>query len=237
MIRCMIIDDEQPSINLLKMYIEKIPVLEVVGEAINPIEGIDMVTKLKPDVVFLDIQMYEMNGMDVARLIKGKSRIIFCTAYAEFAVESYQLDAVDFLQKPIEFERFEFAIQKLATQLSLPFIPQSNIDKGYQFIKTERGKMVKIDYDDIDYIKGLRNYVEFYCGSQRILAHYTLREVETIFPARLFCRVHKSYIIPINKITQIQGRQISLNSTGTAIPLSDHYRQAFFLSIGSTEPI
>ncbi|MBN8786476.1 MAG: response regulator transcription factor [Terrimonas sp.] len=230
MIQCVIIDDERPSIKQLTRYIESVPQLTLVGSTTSPIEGIEMITRLRPDVAFLDIQMAEMSGMEVARLTRGICRVIFCTAYAEFAVESYTLDAVDYLKKPIEFDRFEYAIKKLAGLLSLPFFPSSNNKKNYQFIK-DKGKMVKLDFEDIDYIMSVGNYVNFYYGGQVATGYYNFKEVEDFLPMDDFCRVHKSFIIPLNKISHIEGRDIHLSTSTKIIPLGDHYRRTFFLKI------
>lgn len=207
----------------------------MIGQYTNPLKGMDAIVRDKPEVVFLDIQMRQMSGMEVARLIRGTSRVIFCTAYEEFAVESYVVDAVDYLQKPIEFDRFEFAIKKLSILLSLPFIPHAKQKRGYQFIRTERGKMVKIDFEDIDYLKGSGNYTEFHCGPKKYMAYYTLKDTEQFLPRELFCRVHRSFIIPIDKIQLIYGREISLTTSKTRIPISDQYYEAFMLAIRSSE--
>lgn len=235
MIKCIAIDDEAASLSILKQYIEQIPQLSLIGQTTKPRDGLDMIMNLHPDVVFLDIEMRPMSGMEVARKVTGTTKIIFCTAHPEFAVESYELEAVDYLQKPIEFDRFEMAIKKLAVQLSIPFTTHGNPRRGYQFIRTERGKMVKINYVDIDFVKGAGNYTEIYCGPKKYTAYYVLKDVELFLPQEMFCRVHRSYIIPLDKISQIYGREISLTTVKERIPISDQYREAFMLAIRGDE--
>lgn len=228
MIKCVIIDDEQPSINVLKGYIQKIPGLQLVGTAINPIEGIELVRGTRAEVVFLDIQMDEMNGIEVKQVLDPSVKVVFCTAYSEFAVTSYDLDAVDYLIKPIAFGRFVKAVQKLSDKL-LPGISTFEvIPHDYFYVKAEhKGKMIKIDIDDIDYIESRSNYVAFYRGSDVTLAYLTMKDLELRLPPSQFTRVHKSYIVALNRITAFENGSLLLKGKSARIPLGNNYKEAF----------
>ena len=226
MIKCYIIDDEQPAIKIIENYLNKFPTLELVGTSTNPLLGIEEIKKNKVELVFLDIHMDEMNGIEVVEHIDSKTKVIFCTAYSEFAVKSYELNAVDYLMKPIAFERFEKAIQRLTGNISEK--NEKEIPNDYLFIKTgQKGKMVKIDFNDIIYIEGRSNYIAFHTFNKVILSHTSLRDMETYLPRNMFMRVHKSYIVALNKIVAIENYEIRLTGSSTHIPLSVSYKDAF----------
>ncbi|MDE3234531.1 MAG: response regulator transcription factor [Bacteroidota bacterium] len=187
MIKCFVIDDEQPAIKVIENYIKRIPILQLVGVETNPIKGLEIVKTTQIDLLFLDIQMDEMSGIDVAASLNETIKVIFCTAYSEFAVMSYELNAIDYLMKPISFARFTKAIQRVSAEESAG--KQKDIDDDYIFVRTEhKGKMVKIDFRDIDYIEGRSNYIAFHMGAKYILAHISLREMEERLPTSSFMR-------------------------------------------------
>lgn len=226
MIKCYIIDDEQPAIKIIENYLKRFPTLKLIGTSTNPIHGIEEVKKNKVELVFLDIQMDEMNGIEVVEHIDSKTKVIFCTAYSEFAVKSYELNAVDYLMKPISFERFERAIQRVTgNQIENN---EKEIPNDYLFVKTgSKGNMVKIDFNDITYIQGRSNYIAFHVLNKVILSHTSLRDIETYLPRNMFMRVHKSYIVALNKIVAIENNEIRLIGSSTYIPLSVSYKDAF----------
>lgn len=229
MIRCIIIDDELPAINVLKRYIERIPNLEIVGTETNPLAGIELIRSEKPDVVFMDIQMEEMNGIEVVKILDNCTKIVFCTAYSEFAVTSYEFDAVDYLMKPIEFNRFVKAVQRVTDVLShrssanLEAIPND-----YIYVKAgKRGKLLKVDIDDIDYVEALNNYVSFHQGSQETVAYLTLKEVEEKLPKSQFMRIHKSFIVALKQIALMETNELVLKNGSQRIPIGASYKEAF----------
>jgi two-component system, LytTR family, response regulator len=229
MIKCVILDDEQYAIDVLRLYVEKLPQLSLVGSSTNPMEGIEMIVKNQADLVLLDIQMDEMNGIDVMNIISPKAKVIFCTAYSEFAIKSYELDAVDYLLKPVTFDRFVKAIHR-ATNLILKemSVTETYIPNDYVFVKTEqKGKMLKINLDDIDYIEGMKNYVAFHQGKDKILTYLTMKEIEERLPKNHFMRIHKSYIIALNQIKTVEGNTIIMNRRTERIPISETYREIF----------
>jgi two-component system, LytTR family, response regulator len=235
MIKCVIIDDELAAINILEDYIARVPFLQLAGTAINPLTGLDLIDKQKADLVFLDIQMDEMNGIDVMKIINPSVKVIFCTAYSEFAVTSYDLNAVDFLMKPVPFDRFVKAVQKVkAVDNSGSTNEMQSISNDYIFVKTEqKGKMIKIDLDDIDFIEAMSNYIAFHRGTTKTLVYSSMKEIEEHLPSGQFMRIHKSYIIAINKIVSVDNNCIVLKNRPDRIPLSNTYKTLFMQGLNN----
>ncbi|MBS1667047.1 MAG: response regulator transcription factor [Bacteroidetes bacterium] len=230
MTNCFIIDDEQPAIDVIQNYIKQIPILHLVGSSTNPLQAIETIKKNKVDLVFLDIHMDEMNGIEVIKHLDKNIKVILCTAYSEFAVASFDLDVVDYLMKPISFDRFERAIQRATFKTKDAVFPpvEKEIINDYIFIKTEyKGKMIKVDLVDIDYIEGKNNYVAFHIANKVIISHFTLRELEELLPKSSFIRVHKSYIVSIKKIVTVANSELKLSNYATPIPLSPNFKEAF----------
>lgn len=229
MIKCVIIDDEQPAINVLENYIKRVPYLQLLGTATNPVAGINLINSTQAELVFLDIQMDEMCGIDVMKVLAPNVKVIFCTAFSEFAVTSYELNAVDYLMKPIPFDRFAKAINKIMPVNNTNLINEAErTSNDYIFVKTEqKGKMVKIDLDDIDFIEAMNNYIAFYRGTSKTLVYSTMKEIEGHLPSSKFLRIHKSYIIAINKIATVHNNCIILKNRSEQIPISITYKTAF----------
>lgn len=229
MIRCIIIDDEQPAINVLKRYIDRIPNIEVVGTETNPVAGIELVKKEQPDVVFLDIQMEELDGIEVIKIIGDRTKVVFCTAYSEFAVTSYEFDAVDYLMKPIEFNRFVKAVQRVSGVLThKSHGPTKAIPNDYIYVKAgRRGKLLKIELETIDYIEALNNYVIFYCGTIHTTTYLSLKELEERLPESQFMRVHKSFIVALKQISLMENSELVLKNIAERIPIGASYKEAF----------
>ena len=207
MINCIIVDDEQHAIDILVHYVKQTPHLNLVATTTNPIEALQIVATQKVDLIFLDIQMPELSGMDLIKAINGKSKVILTTAYSEFALESYDLDVVDYLLKPIRLPRFLQAVQRVVRELEEHRDEKYDIaedEDDYIFVKTEsKGKLLKINLDEIDYIEGMKNYVAIYCAGKKTLVYTSMKDLEERLPKKQFIRVHKSIIIPISKITGI----------------------------------
>ncbi|MDE1192243.1 MAG: LytTR family DNA-binding domain-containing protein [Arachidicoccus sp.] len=233
MLKCVIIDDEQPAINVLKNYISKTPALELAATATNPINGMELIKDTSADVVFLDIQMDEMTGIEVKSMLDAKVQVIFCTAYSEFAVKSYDLNAIDYLMKPISFPRFMRAVEKIKGLDRINKDSQDTIvANDYIFVKTEtKGKMIRVDLDEIDFAEARGNYVAIHNGSRITLVYSTLHDFENELPGKRFMRVHKSYIIAVDKVAQIAGNTVTLKNRSEQIPLSRTYKEAFLKRI------
>jgi two-component system, LytTR family, response regulator len=228
MINCIIVDDEQHAIDILVHYVNQTPHLHLISTTTNPIEALQVVATQKVDLIFLDIQMPELSGIDFIKAIQGKAKVILTTAYSDFALESYELDVVDYLLKPIRLPRFLQAVQKAAKELEehndeKPALQEDNDD--YIFVKTEsKGKLLKINLDEIEYIEGMKNYVAIYCGGKKTLVYTSMKDLEERLSKKQFIRVHKSFIIPIAKITGIEGNILRLKNVTAEILIGDNYK-------------
>jgi DNA-binding LytR/AlgR family response regulator len=227
MISCIIVDDEQHAIDILVHYVKQTPYLQLTGSTTNPLEALQLVNTQKIDLVFLDIQMPELSGIDLIRALQGKARVILTTAYSEFALESYELDVVDYLLKPIRFPRFLQATQKALKEL------RGEKEEGekelgeddYIFVKTElKGKLLKINLNEIDYVEGMKNYVAIYRGGQKTLVLTSMKELEERLPQKQFMRVHKSFIIPLAKISGIEGNLLRIKDVSADIQIGENYK-------------
>jgi two-component system, LytTR family, response regulator len=227
MIRCITVDDEQHALDILVHYINQTPLLHLVAATTNPMEALQIIATQKVDLVFLDIQMPELSGIDFARAIHGKCKVILTTAYSEFALEGYDLDVVDYLLKPIRLPRFLAAVQKAAKALQEPTVETGKPapEDDYIFVKTEsKGKLLKINLADIDYIEGMKNYVAIFCGGKKTLVYTSMKEMEERLPGRQFIRVHKSFIISIDRITGIEGNRVLLKGISAEILIGENYK-------------
>ena len=229
MIKCLIVDDEQHAIDILIHYIGQTGYLELVSSTTKPIEALQIVATESIDLVFLDIQMPDLSGIDFIKAINGKARVILTTAYSEFAIEGFDLEVVDYLLKPIRFPRFLNAVQK-AVKLISEKVPESDKknEDDYIFVKTEsKGKLLKINLEDIEYIEAMKNYVAIYRGGQKTLVYTNLRELLNHLPAGDFLRIHKSFIIPIARITGIEGNRVLLKNVSADILIGENFKTDF----------
>ncbi|SNR94345.1 two component transcriptional regulator, LytTR family [Hymenobacter mucosus] len=232
MIRCLVVDDEAPALAILADYISQVPYLTLVGTTTNPIEALTLVQQGSVDVVFLDIQMPKLTGLQFLKLSGTKCKVVLTTAYPEYALEGYENDVVDYLLKPIAFERFLKAAQKALGLLSpapaaavLP--PSVPAPPAYLFIKGDtKHKYVRVSYADILYIEGLSNYVSLYLPGQRLITYQTLKELADTLPQPPFLRVHKSYIVSLDKIQLVDGNTLYIGDK--QVPVSDTYREQLY---------
>lgn len=237
MIRCISVDDEAYASKILADYIRKVPFLELVGTTTSPIEAINWVQEGRVDLVFLDIQMPELTGIQFMKICGSKCKFILTTAYPEYALEGYEHDVIDYLLKPIPFDRFLKSVHKaqavMHPQLAAtsPAVTASAASAPeYMFVKGEsKNKFLKIDYADILYIEGLKNYVSIYMPGQRVVTYQALRDLEEQLPQPPFYRVHKSYIVSLDKMSMVDGNTIYI--ADKSIPVGETYRQGFFRMI------
>lgn len=231
MISCLVVDDEQSAVDLLCAFIRKTPFLTLAGATTNPLEALSLLQAQPIDLLFLDIHMPQLSGLDLMRLLPGGTRVVLTTAYSEFAVQGFELEALDYLLKPIAFERFLKAAQKARPAAVSPAVaaaPEATL-ADYIFVKTEsKGKMAKVDFADIVYVEGLKNYVSIQTLHERVVTLLNIKDLGERLPARHFMRVHKSYIVSLDKIRALDGNQIFLKGMNTFVPLGDTYRPAFF---------
>ena len=232
MTTCIIVDDEQHAIDVLAHYVGQVPSLQLLATFTNPLEALAFLNTTPVDLLFLDIQMPEISGLDLARTIHSHTRVILTTAYSEFVSEGFELEVTDYLLKPVPFPRFLKAVQRIqpAGQREQPAgqqMPADNAD-DYFFVKTEaKGKMIKISFRDIDYIEGMKNYVAIHHGAGKTLALLNMKDLEDRLPARYFARIHRSYIIAVEKIVAIEGNTVVLHEVKEGILLGETYRAAF----------
>ena len=225
MITCIVVDDEPHAIEILDHYVKQTPHLQLVATFTNPIEALQLLGKRKIDLVFLDIQMTEISGLDFIKAMQGKSKVILTTAYSEFALEGYELSVVDYLLKPIRFARFLTAVQKAAEQINIAIENTAYEDDDYIFVKTEsKGKLLKINLADIDFIESMKNYVAIHRSGQKTLVYTTMKELEERLPKKQFIRVHKSFIIPISRITGIEGNLVRLKNVSAEVLIGENYK-------------
>lgn len=229
-LKVLIVDDEPMAQKILEIYCQRIPAIEVVALCNNAIEAMPSLQNATIDLVFIDINMPEISGIELVRTLKGKAAIVFTTAYSEYAVESYELNALDYLLKPISFERFFASIAKAMKQHpeTLPdaenILEDTILDADNSFFVKSNGKRVRIELNDLLYVEGLKDYVKLCSKDEKIIVHGSLKKIETYlskYPA--FVRVHKSYIINISKIRDFDSEEIRLRGDATVIPVGQTY--------------
>lgn len=228
-INCIAVDDEPLALDVITHHAGKIPFLNLKAKVSNAFEALELLHKEKYDLVFLDIQMPELTGFELWRTLQVKPLVIFTTAYPNYALESYELDAVDYLVKPISFERFLKAVNKAQQRLTpnteaIEAMTTVTASPDFIFVKTEY-KTVRIFLDDILYIESMKDYVAFQLKNEKILSLLSMKTVEDSLPKELFLRVHRSFIIACNKIEEIERYNIVIGKK--MIPVGDNYREIF----------
>jgi two-component system LytT family response regulator len=229
-ISCIVIDDELPAINQMEEYISRVPFLKRLGSFNNAIEPMGFLKENPVDVIFLDIEMEDFTGLQFINSLKVKPHIILTTAYDRYAVDAFSLSVTDYLLKPISFERFMQAIDKLHEI----FAPQKTITtaeeykKDYAFFKTEY-RLQRIDFKDILFVEGMKEYLRIHTVDERVMTLMTFSEILNTLPTEKFIRVHKSFIVSIDKIDSIERSRIVIGEE--YIPISDTYKDAFFEAI------
>jgi two-component system LytT family response regulator len=235
MIRCLIVDDEWDALDVMTHYVQQTPILHLVKATTNPLEALQIVATEKIDLLFLDIQMPQLSGLDLVKAIGGKAKVILTTAYSEFAVDAYNLEVVDYLLKPIPFPRFLTAVQRAARQINegdAAALPAGEED--YIFVKTEsKGKLLKIELAHIDYIEAANNYVAVVQGGKKTLVYTTMKDMEERLPKKQFIRVQKSFIVPIARIAGIEGNKLLLKNVAADIVIGESYKPALMEIIRS----
>ena len=212
MYKCIIIDDEELARGLIESHVAKLDYLEVVGSFENPLEALPLLKNGSIQILFLDIQMPEIKGTDFAKLVPPTTKIIFTTAYSDYALEGYELNAIDYLLKPITFQRFLKALQKIEPP-KIIVADTLTIKSGYD--------LYKVKIDDITHIESDSEYVVFYTADKKIMSHQSLKSLENSLNSTQFLRVHRSYIVNISKVTGLKGRDLFLGTIN--IPVSDSY--------------
>ncbi len=221
---CLIVDDEQPARHLMQEYVKKVPALELIGMCKNPMEAMEILRAEQIDIMFLDIQMPELTGVEFLKILQNKPAVIFTTAYSEYALEGYQLDVIDYLVKPFPFERFLKAVNKAMEYVDLrrgDGMRQGERERDYVILHADH-KIYKVHLDDILYIEGLKEYVSYFTKEKRIIVLQSLKSIEDSLPGDKFIRVHRSYIVPIRRIKNLYGNQVQIGDK--MIPVGRSYK-------------
>ena len=227
---CMIVDDEPLAVKLLESFVAKTPELKLLGSFTDSVEAINAIKEQQPNLLFLDIQMPDLNGMELAHMIPSETRVIFTTAFKEYAFESYEVKALDFLLKPIRYNKFLAAVEKAKGFFS------RNVEGGHIpqtiFLKVD-GEYRQVALSQIIYVCGMKDYVMFYLDGERkpLITHLTMKAVEDMLPTQHFMRVNRSYIVALDKIRKIDRNDcIYIGEEGTSaeiIRVTEVYRETF----------
>lgn len=229
MIKAIIVDDEPLALDVLETYIEQMPEIELIRRCENAFEANEVLKTEDIDLMFLDIQMPQLTGIDFLKSLKNPPAVIFTTAYPDYAVEGFELDAVDYLLKPISLDRFMKAVNKVSVKITT----QKQDTKGddaessdYFFVKADK-KLVKVDFDDIIYVEGLKDYVILRQEEGRVITLQTMKSLEARLPSVDFKRIHRSYIVNINKIRAVVGNMLEVIEKGQTkhLPIGKNYRE------------
>lgn len=230
-IRTILVDDEPLALQILEKYVSQLPELELVGMCSNAIEANNLLQKEEIDLLCLDINMPQISGIDFLKSLKNPPLVIFTTAFPEYAMEGYNLDVVDYLLKPISFDRFMKAINKVIER-TVPKKTHHTEDRDYFYVKADK-KLIKVKYSDIIYIEGLKDYVIIRVNESRIVTLQTMKSLADKLPADLFIRVHRSYLVNIDKINSIMGNMIEVFEKGKSklIPIGKNYKDELMETI------
>jgi DNA-binding LytR/AlgR family response regulator len=224
---CIIIEDEPLALEKTKDFVNKVPFLHLSATFDNALNGLAYLNNNKVDVLFLDINMDELSGIELLENSKINSQVIITTAYQEYALKGYELQITDYLLKPFTFNRFLQAVNKAQENLSQR-VAEKQLD--FVFVKTEN-RLEKIMISDILYIEGMRDYLRIHTSNKKIMTLQSFSELEQLIPAHLVCRVHKSYMVAVNKIESIERSRIKI--ADQLIPVSETYKEAFLQLINS----
>jgi two-component system, LytTR family, response regulator len=228
MLNCLIVDDEQPAINILAAYVKDVPYLNLVGTTTDPMAGLEIAGSQDVDLIFLDVQMAGLTGLDFIRALNGRCKVIISSAHSEFAMDGFELEVIDYLLKPVPFVRFVKAAQK-ARDILRHNVRETAPDADFIMLKGDtKGKLIKVEIDEIDFIEGMGNYVAIHCKGKKVLSIINMKTLEERLPAHRFVRVHKSFIVAISQIALIEGNQIIIkNNQRTDIVIGNAYKADF----------
>jgi len=235
-----IVDDEPLARDVLETYLERMPDVNLVATCSNAFEANQALKDHQVDLMFLDIQMPQLTGMDFLRTLQNPPMVIFTTAYSEYAIEGFELDALDYLLKPISFDRFVKAVNRAKEQKNLQTggvtsteetpvedaSGKSVLEEDFIFVKADK-KLIKVNYDDILYIEGLKDYVIIRCNDTRVITLQTMKSLEARLPSKIFKRIHRSYIINMSKVEAVMGNMIEITEKGAKkhLPIGKNYRE------------
>jgi two-component system, LytTR family, response regulator len=224
MITCVVIDDEPLAQNVLETYIQRVNFLTLAGKFDNALDAFDMVANESVDLIFCDIQMPQISGIEFVKALKDAPFVIFTTAYPEYAIEGFNVDAIDYLLKPIAFDRFLKSATKVKMMYKQASENKDGVHMDHLFVKQDY-KLVKISFDDIFFIEGMKDYVKIHTSQKVIITHITMKRLVELLPSSEFFRSHKSFIVKLGAIKAIDGNVIELSNNSKA-PIGLQHRDA-----------
>ncbi len=226
---CLIVDDEPPARDIIKRYVNDMPNLQLAGECGNAIQAISFLQQQEVDLLFLDIHMPQLSGIDLVKTLKHPPKVIFTTAHSEYAVEGYELDVVDYLLKPVQFERFIRSVNKVfqhnppKENYEQPLPINQSGSGGFVYLRADR-KMLKVLLSDIFYVESMKDYVKVFCRNGTVITRQSMMAIEAMLPASQFLRTHRSFIVSLDKIKSFTNDLIEI--ANTEIPVGKLYRPA-----------
>lgn len=223
-IRCLIVDDEPPAREVIRRYVEEMPNLELAAECGNAIQALTLLQQQPVDLIFLDIRMPQLDGTDFLRTLKNPPKIILTTAFAEYALEGYELDVVDYLMKPIRFDRFIKSVNKafpVNSMESVSLVEDERKSASFVYFRADR-KMIKVMLQDILYIESMKDYVKVVTAKEVIITKQSITSVEAMLPEKLFVRAHRSFIVAVGRIKSFNNEMIEIEKA--EIPIGKLYR-------------
>ncbi len=235
-LRCFVVDDEPLAVKMLENFIARTPFLELAASFTDPVLALSEMRTQAPDLVFLDIQMPDLSGMELSRMVPAGTRIIFTTAFKQYAFESYEVSALDFLLKPIRYQKFLeaaekarewFTLKEAATAAAAPAAAPAPEAKTSTFFKVD-GALRKVEFDDILFVEGMKDYVMVFLASQKqpLVTHVTMKGMEEMLPSGQFMRIHRSFIVALDKVASVSGTG-DVKVGDRLLHVSDAYREAF----------
>lgn len=230
-ISCLVVDDEPLAVNLLEQYIEQVPYLSLAGKCHSALEALSFLHRHKVDLIFLDINMPKLTGMELAESIPPHQKIIFTTAYTEYAVDSYERNAVDYLLKPITLDRFIRAVNKAVPYFRVNEEEQAVVvptrEEKYLFVKSGKA-IIQLYFEQVCFIEGLKDYVSFHTTEGKHVVYKRMKDLESMLPPN-FVRVHNSFIVNLNQVKKIEDHHVFIGTE--SIPVSEKYRESFYEGI------
>jgi DNA-binding LytR/AlgR family response regulator len=231
-IKCLIVDDEPLAQRIIEKYAEDIPTIEIAGKCANAFEAMQALNDMQIDLLFLDINMPKLSGINFLKTLKNPPLTIITTAYSEFALEGYELDVLDYLKKPFSFERFLKAVQKAQERMKESaketivheVVTSHNREENFIFVKSNK-KTYKVNISDVFYIEALGDYVKIHTTDKIIITYQSMKKIEALLPSASFTRIHKSFIVAISKIKSIEGNMVEIKDE--KLPIGSNYKQEF----------
>jgi two-component system LytT family response regulator len=224
LLRCLIIDDEPLAQNIIETYIKRTSYLTLVAKCENAVAAIDIVEQESIDLIFCDIEMPQITGIEFVKSLKNIPYVVFTTAYVEYAMEGFNVDAVDYLLKPVSFDRFLRAVHKVKNLYNSRQVQPKNENAASCLFVKEDYKLIKINHSDIFYIEGMKDYVKIFTADKMVITHITMKRLEELLPTDMFFRTHKSFIVRFDAIKAVVGNSIEMVNKST-VPIGLQYRE------------